>query len=362
MIPDGHPPSRVLRVHEEVAGLVEGWRSLAADRGVSYFATPDWVVAAWSLAGAAMEAEVAVWESSSGAVEAVVPLERIRTRVHSRAPWNFPAWVNLGGDAVGADHCGWAVAPHREDDVRAWITRRTQGSTMIMWNLDPTTGVPFVPPSARLLYRTACPRLDVPGDDQTPGRSRRFRNRIRHYTREVTYRGVTFRWVPPEEVTDSELEVLFDLHARRQAMKGRPSTFDPHRQELHRRLVAAAAPGRGPAMVLAERDGVPVGVRYGFLWQDVFAEYQGGWDPEWAPFRFGTVITTEAIRLAGRVGVRVYDFLRGDEEYKYRLGASDRVDETWFVPAGLPGWLFGLKYRVRSQARSSVGAAVAGDT
>ena len=31
------------------------------------------------------------------------------------------------------------------------------------------------------------------------------------------------------------------------------------------------------------------------------------------------------------------DLLRGNEEYKYRLGAVDRWDETWIRPGGLSG-------------------------
>jgi CelD/BcsL family acetyltransferase involved in cellulose biosynthesis len=349
----GVPPSRVLTTPEELAGVADAWRGLAAASGVSYFGTPDWVLAAWSVARADARAEVAVWDGPGGAMEAVVPLARVRTRVHSRVPWNFPAWTNLGGDVAGADHGGWAITSHRTDDVRAWIAQKSHGDAMLLSNLDPETGVPFVPPAARLLYRIPCPRLDIPADGQTPGRSRRFRNRIRHYTREVADRGVTFRWVAPEAMDQAMLDVLFELHARRQAMKDRPSTFDPVRKELHRRLVAEAAPGRGPAAILAEHDGRPVGIRYGFLWEDVFAEFQGGWDPEWAASRFGTVITAEGVRLAGEAGARTYDFLRGGEEYKYRLGAVDRVDETWFVPSGLPGRLFGLKYRARSRQETA---------
>src|SRR3989475_9906445 len=36
------------------------------------------------------------------------------------------------------------------------------------------------------------------------------------------------------------------------------------------------------------------------------------------------------------------DLLRGNEEYKYRLGAVDRWDETWIRPGGLSGSILKL--------------------
>jgi CelD/BcsL family acetyltransferase involved in cellulose biosynthesis len=50
----------------------------------------------------------------------------------------------------------------------------------------------------------------------------------------------------------------------------------------------------------------------------------------------------------------VFDFLRGGESYKYRFGATDRVDETWLVPAGLGGLALRAKYE--TQARMKRGA------
>ena len=110
-------------------------------------------------------------------------------------------------------------------------------------------------------------------------------------------------------------------------------------------------------MVLAERDGQPVGVLYGFRWRDVFAYYQTGWEPEWAAANLGTVLVSEAIRLAGQAGARVFDFLRGAESYKYRFGAVDRIDETWLVPRGAHGRLLGLQYRVKDRLRREARAA-----
>jgi CelD/BcsL family acetyltransferase involved in cellulose biosynthesis len=89
---------------------------------------------------------------------------------------------------------------------------------------------------------------------------------------------------------------------------------------------------------------------YGFVWQHDFAYYQGGWEPEWASRSLGTVLVAEGIALAGREGLRVWDFLRGAGDYKYRFGAQDRVDQTWLIGRGLSGRIldvrFGLKARL----------------
>jgi CelD/BcsL family acetyltransferase involved in cellulose biosynthesis len=347
------PPSRVLRTPAELSGLVEGWRALAGRCRVSYFATPDWALAWWKTIGQGGEAQVAVWETPRGDLEALVALIRIRERFHSRVPLSVSAWTNLGAGPGSADHCGWPVLSSRVADVRSWIAARAAGGPMILRSLDTRSGVPFVPASGRLLYRTSCPRMVIPSGGEPVGRSAKFRKRVRAYTRKLIDRGVTFRWVPPEAMNEAVLETLFHLHERRQAMKGRPSIFDRTHQEFHRLLVASGGTGRGPAAILAEHSGRAIGVRYGFMWSDVFAGYQSGWDPAWAPYRLGTVLYSEAIRLSHEAGARVADFLRGTEEWKYRFGAEDRVDETWLVPIGLPARLLQLKYGVKARMERS---------
>ena len=199
-----------------------------------------------------------------------------------------------------------------------------------------------------------CPRVDIPADPDQVGGSSKFRKQLRQYARKVERLGITFRWIGPEEMTPALLDVVFDLHARRQAAAGWTSMFDRSKAGLHARLVSRGGPGHGPAMVLAERDGEPVAVLYGFRWAEVFAYYQTGWLPELAEANLATVLVAQSMRLARADGATVFDFLRGAESYKYRFGATDRVDESWLVPAGLGGLALRAKYG--TQARMKRGA------
>ena len=351
-------PSQVLTSPAALDGVAAAWRELAAGlAGTSYFTSPDWVLSWWETLGRGLPGEVALWHGQDGRLEAVVGLARAPQRLHPRLPLALTAWTNLGSGPGAADHCGWPVLPGREAAVRAWLAAKARQAPLLLANLDPGTGTPLVPRPARLVEVTACPRLPIPPGGELAGLSSKFRKQLRYYERKLASAGVTFRWVGPEAMREPLIDVLLDLHERRWSLLGGRSSFHRGRAEFHRRLIARAGPGHGPALVLAERDGQAVGVLYGFLWRDTFAYYQTGWEPELASASLGTVLVAVAIRLAGAAGCRVFDFLRGAEQYKYRFGATDRCDETWLVPSGAAGWLLDLKLKARARLRRTPPAA-----
>ena len=53
--------------------------------------------------------------------------------------------------------------------------------------------------------------------------------------------------------------------------------------------------------------------------------YLSGFDPAFARYRLGFVLLSRAIRAAIDEDATEFDFLRGREDYKYRLGATDRA-------------------------------------
>ena len=332
---------------EQLGSRIDEWRDLAARiDGSSYFQTPDWVLTWWEDAGRP-PAEMAFWRSPAGTLEAVAYLAQARERLVRQLPFTVRITTNLGsGRPHSADHCGWPAMPHRVPDVQRWVATHHWSSAILLRHLDHDTGVPCVPQGARLVLRTPCPRLYIADDTDRRQRSKNLRQHIARCQRKFAEEGVTFSWIPPESMTTSAIDDLFTLSESRRSLKGSSSFLRERAADFHRRLVAWNGIGRGSAMVLAVRDGQPVGVAYGFVWRDVFYNYQGGWDATWAHLSLGTVLESEMIRFARLHGLHCIDFLRGRELYKYRFGAVDKTDESWLLPRGIGGWLIARKYQI----------------
>lgn len=349
----------------DLARYEDGWRELAAQD--SYFASPDWALAWWETVAPETgggTGRVAVWRGADGTVEAVVPLLRTRLRLHPRAPLSVPCLTLLGAGAGAADHLGFPALPHRRDHVGQWLLEQARSTTLWLPNLDGASA-PLLPPGALELARTGSPRIDLTADPASLG-SAQHRQNLRRYRRKLDAAGVTFRWVSPKEMTGAVLDDVLRLHLTRAESIGRATHFTARRRPLHLRLTERGAGERGPCALLAERDGAAVGAVYGFWWPGGYAYYQTGWDPEFAPLRLGLQLVAETIAQARARGAAVFDFLRGDEAYKYRFGAVDRFDTDHLVPHGVPGALLLAKHRAkrragrRAEARAKASGADAG--
>jgi len=330
----------------QLGSRIDEWRELAARiEGSSYFQTPDWVLTWWEDAGRP-PAEIAFWRSTAGTLEAVAYLAATRERLIRSLPIMVQITINLGsGRPHSADHCGWPVLPHRVVDVQRWVATHHWRNAIELRHLDRETGVPCVPPGARRVLTTPCPRLYIENGSEQLRRSKNLRQHIARCQRKLDRQGVSFTWTPPEAVTNDDIDILFALSESRRSLKGFSSFTRDRCLDFHRRLLSWSSRGHGVAMVAASCDGRPIGVNYGFVWRDTYYNYQGGWDATWADLSLGTVLESETIRLAGLQGLRCIDYLRGREQYKYRFGAVDKLDESWIVPRGFSGWLLALKYQ-----------------
>jgi CelD/BcsL family acetyltransferase involved in cellulose biosynthesis len=335
-----------------LGALTRDWDELALRLDESsYFQSAAWVLSWWETIAGRPPTRLVAWRGSSGRLEALVALSEDRTVLHPALPVDLPVHVNAGSGPGDADHCGWLVPPERRTEVAGWLAHNLTGAGLLLRDADPAWGHPPLPARARVIAVTTCPRMILPGPDEAVGRSPGLRRQLPRFTRRLEREGVRFEWVPPGQVDEPLLRALFALHRRARAGRVAGTDFGAEHLDLHLRLAARGEPGCGPAAVVARHDGVAVGILYGFWWKDTFAAYQWGWDPAWAHFSMGSVLTYHAIRFAARDGARILDFLRGTEPYKYRFGAVDRHDRTWIAPHGPAGLLLSTRYRARDRIR-----------
>lgn len=101
-----------------------------------------------------------------------------------------------------------------------------------------------------------------------------------------------------------------------------------------------------------ELDGKPAAGVIGMWGPNELAMYLVGMDIDVQEHRPGWLLSVESIQLAIKLGKRQVNFLRGDEEYKARLGATPTVQQRWIVTSpGLIPQLRGAALRKGIEVR-----------
>ena len=121
------------------------------------------------------------------------------------------------------------------------------------------------------------------------------------------------------------LDVLFDLHRKRwNSMEGKQSTFSSsYRESFNSRLLQRLEEDDGFFSCMSVDD-EPVSILYIFLYKNNAFFYQNGWNPAFAAYGVGLLNIQQAIEYAIGAGCRTFDFLRGEEEYKYKFCEDSR--------------------------------------
>jgi CelD/BcsL family acetyltransferase involved in cellulose biosynthesis len=92
-------------------------------------------------------------------------------------------------------------------------------------------------------------------------------------------------------------------------------------ESLFRALLAI----EGAALdLLVDGDGIPVAAAFGFEADGVYYLYNSAYDPVAASASPGVVLIDRIVAHKIESGFRRLDFMKGDESYKYRLGAEAR--------------------------------------
>jgi CelD/BcsL family acetyltransferase involved in cellulose biosynthesis len=172
--------------------------------------------------------------------------------------------------------------------------------------------------------QTVSPVLGLPESYETYVQSlgKKERHELRRKVRRLEGAGpATFRFAADAERA-TVLDRFFALHRLSRGEKAGFMTADVER--FFRDIADALEPLDRLRLGALSFDGADVAVLFGFAIGKVIALYNAAYDPGLASLSVGIISHAWAIREAIARGYMTYDLLRGDEPYKYDLGARDR--------------------------------------
>ena len=146
-----------------------------------------------------------------------------------------------------------------------------------------------------------------------------LRKKERHELRRKHRRFVEAAGSPQLVEPADPVGVFVGLHRKAEGKKGRFMTAE--REVFFRDL--AALPG-ARIDILAGADGAPVAAAIGFEDAEAYYLYNSAYDPAAAAVSPGIVLLWMLFGAAITAGIPIFDFLKGDEAYKLRLGAEAR--------------------------------------
>lgn len=137
---------------------------------------------------------------------------------------------------------------------------------------------------------------------------------------------LVFERVEREDRRRDVLANLFRLHNLRWHDRGGSEAFDAPEVRAFHEDVSRTALERGWLRLFAlHLDGEPAAVLYAFRYGPSFYFYQSGFDPRFARQSVGFVTLGLSIRSAIEEGAAEFDFLHGDEAYKFHWAHETRV-------------------------------------
>jgi CelD/BcsL family acetyltransferase involved in cellulose biosynthesis len=169
-----------------------------------------------------------------------------------------------------------------------------------------------------------CPYVPLLGswDGYLGGLTKKDRHELRRKLRRaVDDQGAEWRTIKTPDDLGPTLDAFIELHRRSSAAK---AGFMTEEMAAYFRDLAAQTLERGTLRmgVLWVGD-TPAAGAMGFAQGDRFYLYNSGYNPEYAAHSVGIAAVGLLLRDAAEEGLAIFDFLQGNETYKYMLGALD---------------------------------------
>jgi len=283
----------------------------------------------------------------------------------------------LGSGVIGSDYLDVIAARGRECEVIARFAEHLSDRGRMLQFSQLRAGQCIASPLAEMLHQTewtgeetkinVCPFIDLTGhswESYLATLGPNVRKNINRSLRNLP-RAFRMRVDHVRETVDaaSALSVLMELHRKRWEASGASEAF--HSESVvafHREFVEIAAERGWLRLITIHLSEVPAGALYGLLYGGVFYFYQSGFDPSFSKYSVGVATMAMSVNLAIEEGAHEFDFLHGNEEYKFHWARQTRdLMRIELHPPRAAAWIYrhalGLNRAARQMARRMLNSA-----
>lgn len=169
------------------------------------------------------------------------------------------------------------------------------------------------------------PYISLPGDWETYLQSidKKQRHEIRRKMRRLADSGLAHRWyvVEDNDTIDAAIASFLELMANDVEKK---SFLTPAMRIQMEETMRCAFETGCLHLSFLEIEGKKAAGYFSFNYLNRLWVYNSGLDPQFSVYSPGWVLLGHLLKMANEQKFEEFDFLRGDEDYKYKFGAKDR--------------------------------------
>lgn len=311
--------------------LEGGWGELLSrNQRATVFQTLEWNRSWWDSFGDSKELLLLAIAGEGGLLAGLAPLYRTQSGDGRRL-------LQLVGGIDLSDYLDLIYYPGFEEPVCMALLDHLRENYK-QWDVLEFHNVPTESPTLELLSKAAtelglkitaeeedvCPRIHLPStwEEYLSTLSKKDRHELRRKMRKAGSAGGDKRYVVGEgNNLSKEVEEFFRLHGKSKKEKGEFLGDGTRRFFLD--FTARFQRNGWLELSFLKIGGEMAASLLNFKYQERIYVYNSGFDPAFSSYSAGIAIIGHSIRAAIEEGYRNYDFLRGDEGYKYKFGATD---------------------------------------
>lgn len=237
-----------------------------------------------------------------------------------------------------SDYLDLIAASGQEAKVYGALLDWLESDEAPAWDLADLCNMPSASPTHSLLAEMAadrgyqvhtevediCPIIPLPAtwDDYLNSLSKKQRHEIRRKLRRAEGSGqINWYIVNEEHDLAAEMEAFIELHQKSHVDKD--EFMDAQMKGFFHAAAQVLHEAGWLQLAFMEVNGEKAATMLNFDYQDSIMVYNSGYNPhKYARLSPGIVLLAYCIQWAIELGRSKFDFLRGDEEYKYRFGAQ----------------------------------------